>query len=137
MKNVFAFVSLLAIVLTMGVSCIQVQQVSEQPAGAVTNEQYGRLSGNYTANLGCSLFEADKAVRAAAKSLNLHELSRENNTSYIQYEFKDVYEARISVTLNMDANGQAKIAIKFAKIGDKDFSKKFINAIDEQLHAQE
>lgn len=138
MKNTFAIVALLSIVLSFGVSCVYLQpQPVQQPTGSVTNEHYGRLSGNYTANLGCSLFEADKAVYAASKTLNLHLLSKTNNTTNVQYEFKDVYEERTSVALELDANGLAKITIKFAKIGDRDFSQKFINAIDEQLHTLE
>ena len=130
-----AFFAVLAAVIALGVSCVQVQ--APAATGSVSNERYGRISGNYTANLGCSLFEADQAVRNAAKSLKLYQLYRNNETSKIEYEYKDVYESRISVTLSQDANGLAKIAIKFAKLGNKDFSKQFIDAIDEQLRIEE
>lgn len=136
LKNRFtALFALIAAIVTLGVSCIQVQPA---PAtGSISNERYGRISGNYTANLGCSLFEADSAVRNAAKSLKLYQLSRLNETSKIEYEYKDVYESRVSVTLSKDANGLAQIVIKFAKFGNKDFSKQFIDAIDEQLRVEE
>lgn len=134
-KNLLSLAALLTFVVVMGVSCIQVQQ-APATAGGVSNERYSRITGVYNANLGCSLFEADEAVRAAAKTMKLTQLSRDNLTSLIQYEYKDIYEARISVDLTLDVNGQAKIAIKFSKIGDKDFSQKFIAAIDEQLRAE-
>lgn len=130
-----AILAVVAAVITLGVSCVQVQ--APAATGAVSNERYGRFSGNYTANLGCSLFEADQAVRNAAKSLKLYQLYRNNDLSKIEYEYKDVYESRVSVSLSNDANGLAKIAIKFSKLGDKDFSKQFIDAIDEQLRIEE
>ena len=126
---VFAFAALLALCA----SCVQPQYLQSSPNASISNEKYARLSGTYSANLGCSLFEADKAVRAAAPTLNLHELSRENRISSIHGEYKDVYDTRVTVRLDADPNGQAVISIKFAKTGDKEFSQKFLAAIDEAL----
>ena len=134
-KNLLSLAALLTFVVVMGVSCIQIQQ-APVTAGSISNERYSRFTGVYSASLGCGLFEADGAVRAAAKTMKLTQLSRENLTSLIQYEYKNVYEDRISARLSLDENGQTKITVKFSKIGDKDFSQKFIAAIDEQLRAE-
>lgn len=136
MKNlrVLASLALIATLLTFAVSCIQVQAPAPV-GGTVSNESYQKLTGVYSATLGCSLFEADKAVRAAAASMNLKELSRVNENSRLTYEYKDIYDLRVGVTLTLDKNGQAKIGIKFAKTGNQDFSQRFIARVDEQLHA--
>ena len=76
-------------------------------------------------------------MRAGAKSLILRQLSRDNQTSFISYEYKDVYEARISVVVKLDAQEQVTVEIKFAKTGDKNFSQRFLSAIEEQIRAQE
>ena len=138
MKNLFSCLclALFASLLSLASSCIQVQPAP--PSGnLVSNERYGRFSGVYSARLGCNLLEADKAVRAAAKSLILRQLSRDNQTSFISYEYKDVYEARISVVVKLDAQEQVTVEIKFAKTGDKNFSQRFLSAIEEQIRAQE
>lgn len=139
MKKNSLFLATFAIVATVmiTISCVQVQPAPASGSGVVTNERYGRLSGVYSASLGCGLLEADKAVRAAAEVLMLHQLSRNNQTSSVVYEYKDVYETRISVKLTFDANGQAVIAVKFSKTGDREFSRKFVAAVEEQLRALE
>ena len=133
MKKIVALCAVLSTLLFVATGCVT-EVTSPAPTSSVSNEKYGFL-GTYTASLGCSMFEADKAIRnAAILPMHLTELSRINEQNVIAYEYKDLYENRVSVTLSLDNNNQAAIAIKMAKTGDKLFSQKFLNAIDEELH---
>ncbi|MGN0866538.1 MAG: DUF3568 family protein [Oligosphaeraceae bacterium] len=136
MKNLLSLLALSVVATMVLASCIQVQPAPAS-GSLVANERYGRISGVYSASLGCNILDADKAVRAAAKTLILRQLSRDNQTSFISYEYKDVYDARISVVLKLDAQEQVTVDIKFSKTGDREFSQKFLAAIEEQLRAQE
>ena len=108
-RNIFA-VSALCILLLGTASCIT--RVQQAPAGAMaTNEKY-TLTGNYSATLGAGLFTSNGAVTQAARNLRLVELSRINKQQEISYEYKDVYETRIDVTLTALSADTSRIVIK-------------------------
>jgi len=131
------FLALLLVAFTVAfsaASCV-VQENNAGPQGAVVGQKYNRFSGNLSAKLGCSLFEADKAVRATAKKLQLRELSRRNEQTQVTYEFKDVYENRVDVDLEV-IKGVVNITIKMGKGGDRKFSNKMMKGIAERIPVQ-
>lgn len=121
-----------ALLFTMS-SCITQVQPAPAPGSMVSNERT-RAIGAYAATLGCGLLDADKAVRAAAAGKNLIELSRTNEQDRMVYEYKDIYDTRISVTLTLDVNNQTGIVIKCGKTGNKAFSKAFLDAVGFELN---
>jgi hypothetical protein len=132
-RNIFA-VSALCVLLLGTASCIT--RVQQAPAGAMaTNEKY-TLTGNYSATLGAGLFTSNGAVTQAARNLRLVELSRINKQQEISYEYKDVYETRIDVTLTALSADTSRIVIKQGKTGNRSFSKNFLDNIIEDLNAR-
>jgi hypothetical protein len=132
-RSIGLFAAICATLLVTASSCITRVQPAPAPNSMVSNERV-KVIGNYTATLGCGLFEADKAVRAAAKGKNLVQLSRINEQDSVCYEYKDIYDNRISVDLKLDVNKQTGITIKFGKTGNKEFSKAFLDAIGFELN---
>lgn len=133
-RNGFLFMSAIsAMLLFTATSCITQVQPAPAPGSMVSNER-NHTMGAYSATLGCGLIEADKAVRAAAAGRNLIQLSRVNEQERVVYDYKDIYDNRISVTLTLDVNSQTAISIKFGKTGSKDFSKSFLDAIGFELN---
>ena len=132
-RSISLFSAIAAVLLVTASSCITQVQPAAAPNSMVSNERV-KVIGNYTATLGCGLFEADKAVRAAAKEKNLVQLSRINEQDCVVYEYKDIYDNRISVSLKLDVNKQTGIVIKFGKTGNKEFSKSFLEAVGFELN---
>ncbi|MBQ4480161.1 MAG: DUF3568 family protein [Victivallales bacterium] len=128
----FAVLTLLASLLFTASCITQVVAPSSSPV-AVTNQHYG-LMGTMTADLNCSAFEADKAVRAAAEAMKILELHRTNDQFGVVYEYKDLYENRVTIKLTSEPTGICKIAIKLGKTGDKKFSENFLAALEQALH---
>ena len=127
----FALLSLLA-TLMFTASCITQIVAPQNSSIAVTNQHYG-IMGTMTADLNCSVFEADKAVRAAAETLKLLPLERYNVQSGVVYEYKDLYENRVTIKLSSDPVAGSKLSIKLGKTGDKKFSENFLTALDQAL----
>lgn len=126
----FAVLTLLASLLFTA-SCIT--QVVAPSSAAVTNQHYG-LMGTMTADINCSAFEADKAIRTAADAMKLLELHRTNDQYGVVYEYKDLYDNRVTINLNSDPAGFCKFAIKLGKTGDKKFSENFLVALEQALN---
>ena len=127
----FAVLTLLAsLLITTG--CITQVVAPQNSSLAVTNQHYGRM-GTMTADLNCNTFEADKAVRAAAVAMKLIPLERYNIQAGVVYEYKDLYENRVTVKLADDPTVGSKITIKLGKTGDKKFSENFLIAVDQEL----
>lgn len=127
----FALLSLLASLLFTA-SCVTKVVAPQNPTLAVTNQHYG-IMGTMTADLNCNVFEADKAIRNAGKAMQLLPLERYNIQSGVVYEYKDLYENRVTVKLTSDATVGSKISLKLGKTGDKKFSENFLNALDQAL----
>ena len=132
-RNFFA-VSALFVLLLSCASCIT--RIEQAPAGAIaTNEKYG-LTGSYSATLGAGLFACNSAVNQAARDLRLTELSRINRQNVVIYQYKDVYDTRIDVTVSFIGAETSRIQIKYGKTGSRDFSKKFLQAVSDNLAAR-
>ena len=131
MKHFSVLTLIASLIFTAG--CITQVVAPASSAVGVTNQRYS-LMGTMTADINCSTFAADKAVRAAAKSMKLLELSRANDQFGVVYEYKDLYENRVTVKLASDPAAGSKIAIKLGKTGDKKFSENFLLAVEEALH---
>ena len=130
MKHLATFALLATLLFSAG--CItQVVAPANGPV-AVTNQHYGMM-GTMTADLNCSTFEADKAIRAAAEVMKLLPLNRYNDQFGVVYEYKDLYENRVTIKLLSDPNVMSKIALKLGKTGDKKFSENFLAALDQAL----
>ena len=127
----FALLSLLA-TLMFTASCITQIVAPQNSSIAVTNQHYG-IMGTMTADLNCGAFEADKAVRAAAETMKLLPLERYNVQSGVVYEYKDLYENRVTIKLSSDPVAGSKLSIKLGKTGDKKFSENFLTALDQAL----
>ena len=127
----FAVLTLLAsLLITTG--CITQVVAPQNSSLAVTNQHYS-LMGTMTADLTCNSFEADKAVRAAAVAMKLLQLERYNVQVGVVYEYKDLYENRVTVKVKDDPTVGSKIAIKLGTTGDKKFSENFLSALDQAL----
>ena len=132
-KFAAALVALLAFALT---SCMVVQEQPVGPQGAVDGVKYNRFSGGMTAKLGCSMFEADRAVIAAAKKHQLLALTRRNQQRQIVYEYKNIYEDRVDFALKEREDG-VWLFIKMGKSGNRAFSRQLLTTIAELIPVQE
>ena len=130
MKHFANLTLLAALLFTAG--CVTQVVAPQSSSLAVTNQHYGMV-GTMTADLNCNAFEADKAIRAAATAMKLLPLQRYNVQNGVVYEYKDLYENRVTVKLAEDPTVGAKIAIKLGKTGDKKFSENFLVAVDQEL----
>ena len=127
----FAVLTLLASLLfTAG--CITQVVAPQNTSLAVTNQHYSMI-GTMTADLNCNTFEADKAIRSASIAMKLIPLERYNVQDGVIYEYKDLYENRVTVKLTDDPTVGSKITIKLGKTGDKKFSENFLVAVDQEL----
>lgn len=131
MKHIAALTLFASLLFTVG--CITQVVAPATSSVVVTNQHYGLL-GTMTADINCGAFEADIAVREAAQAMKLVELGRTNDQLGVVYEYKDLYENRVTVKLNSDPVAGCKIAIKLGKTGDKKFSENFLIALEQALH---
>jgi hypothetical protein len=99
-------------------------------ASNVANERY-RL-GTYNAEFASSLFNVDKALRAACRRAKLIELSRVNRGNTCSYLYKDVDGNKLSMDLS-EKDGLVKIAMRVGRRGDKASSQTLLAAIAEEL----
>jgi len=125
MKKLF-FLLAVAMLMT-ATSC----STTKSAAQSTTAENY-RL-GTYTAIIPCSLFDADKAVRAMSKRAKFLEMARHNKYNHIEYLYRDFYDNKLSITIWDTADGATKIQIRVGKLGDKKSSEEILVAIDEEL----
>ncbi len=132
-KIAAGLLALFALALT---SCMMVQEQPVGPQGAVEDVKYNRFSGGLTAKLGCSMFEADRAIIAAAKKHQLLSLTRSNQQRQIVYEYKNIYEDRVNFALKEKQDG-VWLFIKMGKSGDRAFSKQLLTTIAELIPVQE
>ena len=130
MKHFATFALLATLLFSAG--CITQVVAPANSAVAVTNQHYGFM-GTMTADLNCSTFEADKAIRSAAEAMKLLPLNRYNDQLGVVYEYKDLYENRVTIKLMSDPTVMSKISIKLGKTGDKKFSEKFLGILDQAL----
>lgn len=117
------------VALALG-ACRSVKPAPTPVAGNVANESY-RL-GTYSAEFNSSLFNVDKAVRAACRRAKLIELSRINHGNRCTYQYKDVDENTLQIVLNEKA-GVVKIAMRIGRTGDRASSQVLLAAIAEEL----
>lgn len=111
-------------------ACRSVKPAPAPAAGNVANESY-RL-GTYSAEFNSTLFNVDKAVRAACRRAKLIELSRINRGNACTYQYKDVDENTLQVVLN-EKGGVVKIALHIGRTGDRASSQTLLAAIAEEL----
>lgn len=111
-------------------ACRTVKQAPAPVANNVANESY-RL-GTYSADFNSTLFNVDKAVRAACRRAKLIELSRINRGNTCTYQYKDVDENTLQIVLNEKA-GVVKIALRVGRTGDRASSQQLLAAIAEEL----
>ena len=122
-------VALGGVALVLG-ACRSVQPAPAPAAGNVANESY-RL-GTYSAEFNSTLFNVDKAVRAACRRAKLIEKSRINRGNTCTYQFKDVDENTLQIVLN-EKDGVVKIALRIGRTGDRASSQTLLAAIAEEL----
>jgi len=122
-------VALGGVALVLG-ACRSVQPAPVPVAGNVANESY-RL-GTYSAEFNSTLFNVDKAVRAACRRAKLIEKSRINRGNTCTYQFKDVDENTLQIVLN-EKDGVVKIALRIGRTGDRASSQTLLAAIAEEL----
>ena len=127
----------LSVVCFAGVALVLGACRSVQPApapvpvaGNVASESY-RL-GTYSAEFNSTLFNVDKAVRAACRRAKLIEKSRINRGNTCTYQFKDVDENTLQIVLN-EKDGVVKIALRIGRTGDRASSQTLLAAIAEEL----
>jgi len=111
-------------------ACRSVKPAPAPVAGNVANESY-RL-GTYRAELNSTLFNVDKAVRAACRRAKLIELSRINRGNTSSYQYKDVDENTLQIVLT-EKDGVVKIALRVGRTGDRASSQTLLAAIAEEL----
>ena len=117
-------------------SCMVVQEQPVGPKGAVEGAKYNRFSGGMSAKLGCSMFEADKAVKETAKKHQLLVLTQRNQQSQIVYEYKNIYEDRVDFALKEKKDG-VWLFIKMGKSGNRAFSRQLLADIADRIPVQE
>ena len=131
-----AFAALLAVFALVVTSCMVVQEQPVGPQGAVEGVRYNRFSGGLTAKLGCSMFEADKAVKETAKKHQLLPLTQRNQQRNVVYEYKNIYEDRVDFALKEKKDG-VWLFIKMGKSGDRAFSRQLLSDIADRIPVQE
>ncbi len=100
-------------------------------AGATATGSY--KLGRYTNTVGATLFEANQAILSAARNGKLIQLSRVNRETSVAYEYKDIYDNRISVLLTGVNDTTSRISIKVGKTGNRTFSQNFMALIESEL----
>lgn len=116
-------------VLVLG-ACRSVQPQEAPRHAAAANEKYS--FGAYNAEFNSTLFNVDKAVRAACRRAKLIELSRVNRSSTCTYEYKDVDGNSLNIFL-LEKAGLVRITLRVGRTGDKISSQTLLDAIAEEL----
>lgn len=105
-----------------------------QPASGASNERY--WLGTYSATFNTSLFQMDKAIRAACKRARLIEMQRVNKASSCLYLYKDIDTVKIRIEAVEKSGDNIKITIHVGQTGCKISSQQLLLAIDEELRIQ-
>ena len=113
--------------------CACTTQTPTPASQAISNEKAHFVSRTYSADLNCTLFAADKAVRQAADDMHLVMLSKKNRQVLITYEYKTPYEDRFDVELTQKQDGQIHIVAKLGKGGKRAYHKEFLDAVGAAL----
>ena len=102
-----------------------------QPASGASNERY--WLGTYSASFNTSLFQMDKAIRAACKRAKLIEMQRINKASRCLYLYKDIDGVKINIEAVEKSVDNIKLTIHVGQTGCKVSSQQLLLAIDEEL----
>ena len=131
MKKIALAVFVIASMVVISSCVTQSPAVSSQYVGS---ERYA-VTGSYTALLNCTMFEADKAIRATAKRARFTENLRANRQNFMEYEYQDIYDGKVGMRLEETAEGPVKLVIRVGKLGDRNLSQQLLQGIDDELHA--